>query len=313
MNNGWIKIDRRITAHWLWNDAERLKWWLDMLFQAAWEDNKILVGKRLITLRKGQFIASMQSLCKRWKRSRSMIEPFIEVLISDEMITKEVSHNISIITICNWEKYYQNKDAHLDAHIVSNVSDDKSSSYDTNDTTADAHLDAHPDAHLFRKNGAHLDAHLESDVTDDKSSNYDTNDAHPDAHLDAHLYAHLDAHKIKNIFKCRCSNSACAYAREKEDLIASNRWIETVCMRHAITTEQFYIYLDRFFLDCEIFESKHDSMRDVKFHFSNWLRIQRKNENYNKTTTNNEQRTNKNQRAGIKEVAASVEDYAGSF
>ncbi|MBO4550395.1 MAG: DNA replication protein DnaD, partial [Bacteroidaceae bacterium] len=83
---GWIKISREIANHWLWQDAERLKWWLDLLFLAAYEDKRQLVGKQLILLRKGQLIASLSYLCKRWGRSRTMVEPWLNLLMYDGMI-----------------------------------------------------------------------------------------------------------------------------------------------------------------------------------------------------------------------------------
>ena len=73
MKAGWIKISRSIAEHWLWKDAEILKWWLDLLLMAAWKEHKELVGRQLVSLEKGQLIASLAYLCKRWKRSRPMV------------------------------------------------------------------------------------------------------------------------------------------------------------------------------------------------------------------------------------------------
>lgn len=50
---GWIKINRKIIEHWLWQDAERLKWWLDLLFMASWEERKTTHDAHLITLQRG--------------------------------------------------------------------------------------------------------------------------------------------------------------------------------------------------------------------------------------------------------------------
>lgn len=33
--SGWIKISRKINEHWLWEDANKLKWWIDLLLMAA--------------------------------------------------------------------------------------------------------------------------------------------------------------------------------------------------------------------------------------------------------------------------------------
>lgn len=138
MKAGWIKISRSIAEHWLWKDAEILKWWLDLLLMAAWKEHKELVGRQLVSLEKGQLIASLAYLCKRWKRSRPMVESFISNLEQDGMITKAVCNNISIITIVNYECYQTTNDAYLDAHQT----DYESSGYIDGDTTPYAHLDA---------------------------------------------------------------------------------------------------------------------------------------------------------------------------
>ena len=136
MKAGWIKISRSIAEHWLWKDAEILKWWLDLLLMAAWKEHKELVGRQLVSLEKGQLIASLAYLCKRWKRSRPMVESFISNLEQDGMITKAVCNNISIITIANYECYQTTNDAYLDTYQT----DCESSGYIDGDTTPYAHL-----------------------------------------------------------------------------------------------------------------------------------------------------------------------------
>ena len=144
MKAGWIKISRSIAEHWLWKDAEILKWWLDLLLMAAWKEHKELVGRQLVSLEKGQLIASLTYLCKRWKRSRPMVESFISNLEQDGMIAKAVYNNVSIITIVNYECYQTTNDTYLDAHQT----DYESSGYIDVNTTPYAHLDADPNADL---------------------------------------------------------------------------------------------------------------------------------------------------------------------
>ena len=144
--SGWIKIHREITKHWIWCDAERLKWWLDLLMNAAYEDRQELVGKQLITLRPGQIVASVASLCKRWRRSRMMVAPFLRMLEDEQMIVKKVDKNISIITISNYDKYQVN-DAHLDTQYDVYLNSDITDDY----KDIDAHLDTHLDTHIAKK------------------------------------------------------------------------------------------------------------------------------------------------------------------
>lgn len=103
--NGWIKISRELPEHWIWQDADRLKWWLDLLFMASWEDSKQLVGSRLVEIKRGQLIASISYLVKRWGINHNTVIAFLKMLQDERMITKTSQSNISIITVCNYERY----------------------------------------------------------------------------------------------------------------------------------------------------------------------------------------------------------------
>jgi DNA-binding transcriptional regulator YhcF (GntR family) len=103
---GWLKISRGIVNHWLWHDAERLKWWLDLLLMAAWEEKQILHDTHIVTLRRGQMVASVSFLTERWKKSNKTILRFLNMLEDEGMIRREMLHRqTSIITICNYESY----------------------------------------------------------------------------------------------------------------------------------------------------------------------------------------------------------------
>lgn len=103
--NGWIKISRELPEHWIWRDADRLKWWLDLLLMAAWEDSKQLVGSRLIEIKRGQLVASISYLVKRWGINHNTVISFLKTLKDEGMIEKTSIANVSIITICNYEKH----------------------------------------------------------------------------------------------------------------------------------------------------------------------------------------------------------------
>ena len=103
--SGWIKIYREITQHWIFHDAEKFKWWIDMIFLASYEDNKVLVGNRLVSLKRGQFMASISFFVKRWDVGKDKVINFLKLLQTDGMIDKTTDNNVSIITICNYESY----------------------------------------------------------------------------------------------------------------------------------------------------------------------------------------------------------------
>ena len=106
MKNGWIKISRRISNHWLWDDAERLQWWLDLLLMASWQDTEAYDDTHHFTLHRGQLIASVSYLSNRWRRSAPTILKFLRLLEDDKMITREILfRKTAIITIVNYASY----------------------------------------------------------------------------------------------------------------------------------------------------------------------------------------------------------------
>lgn len=115
---GWIKISRDIAEHWLWQDAERLKWWLDLLFLAAWEDKQIMHDTHLFVLRKGQIIASVSYLSDRWNKSNPTIIKYLKLLEKEGMIYRQILYRQTpIITICNYERYQTCEVAQVDTIV----------------------------------------------------------------------------------------------------------------------------------------------------------------------------------------------------
>lgn len=271
---GWIKISREIVNHWLWQDAERLKWWLDLLFLAAWERKRQLVGKQLVILQKGQFIASLSFLCKRWGRSRTMVEPYLNLLIEEGMIDKEVSRNISIITILNYEKYQAYNGAYLEADLTP----DNIGGY------------AQPNA----QNDARLNAH---------------SDADHDAHLDAIREEYKEYNNISSMTSIAGARENLKFA---EELKKSQMWLEQMAMRFHVSTADIQKWLDKFALDMQCRGVEHRDLNDARRHFNNWLRIQLENERKKQSDVSNRQKS-KSERRGTDVTATSAEDYEGAF
>lgn len=116
--DGWIKINRGIADHWIFQDAERFKWWFDLLLMAQWEDKKVMHDSHLFTLKRGQMIASASFLAERWGKSRPTVIKFLDLLHQDGMIERKILYRQTpILTICNYEKYQQRVDTIVDTQI----------------------------------------------------------------------------------------------------------------------------------------------------------------------------------------------------
>lgn len=105
MDKGWIKLNRQIQEHWIWNDPEKLKAWLDILLLANHEAKKVGMREGLITIRRGQFITSIGKLADRWKWSRERVRRYLKLLERDGMITRKSDTFKTTITVVNYGKF----------------------------------------------------------------------------------------------------------------------------------------------------------------------------------------------------------------
>lgn len=103
--SGWIKLHRDIQSHWIFQDAERFKWWIDLILLASYEDNKVLVQGRLVEVKRGQQIASLSFFSERWRKAKGTILKFFELLEADRMIERCCDRKVTILTICNYDSY----------------------------------------------------------------------------------------------------------------------------------------------------------------------------------------------------------------
>jgi len=102
---GWIRIHRQINEHWLWKDPRKLKWWLDILLEVNYKENKVNIGYNLIECKRGQSIKSLKSWADRWGISKDSARHFLHLLEKDNMIMLENLKFTTRLTVCNYDKY----------------------------------------------------------------------------------------------------------------------------------------------------------------------------------------------------------------
>jgi hypothetical protein len=102
---GYVRLFRSIRKHWIWDDAEKLKWWLDILLECNHADKKSLIGGVLIECKRGQSINSLQTWGKRWRTDKSAVRRFFKLLEGDGMIRTENVSKTTRLTVCNYGTY----------------------------------------------------------------------------------------------------------------------------------------------------------------------------------------------------------------
>ena len=287
---GWIKISREIEDHWLWQDAERMIWWIDMLFMASWEDKKVIEDTHLITIKKGQFIASVAFLCKRWGKSNKTIIKYLKMLEEDEMICREVLHRQTpIITICNYDKYQCNDDNSVQTIV-----------------------------HRQNEENPAYDIHTQNQSINKSKSDslgcVKDNDVQTIVHRKVHTIVHTSK-EYNNIIVDDDVNTARAHEDKNyefiDELKQSEIWLEQMQMRFKLNADEIKDKLDMFALDCRCRGTEHNNLNDTRRHFNDWLRIQIESQNRNSNEAT--KRKPENKRRGSDVTASKAEDYDGAF
>jgi len=120
MNNGWIKLHRKLLDNPLHNKPNWAWLWIVLLLLANHdEDHKFLWNGRDIILKKGQFVTGRKKLNEITGIPESTIERALNYLENGQQIGQQKSNKYRLITILNWETY-QNVDSKTDNKRTTN-------------------------------------------------------------------------------------------------------------------------------------------------------------------------------------------------
>jgi hypothetical protein len=104
----FVPVNRNITNHWIYDDAEYFKVWFEMLCRARFaKDSKTdTVYGCLVTINRGEFIYGRKAWSDRLHISERRLRGLIEKMIQDEMIELvQKANKFTIYRIVNYEKY----------------------------------------------------------------------------------------------------------------------------------------------------------------------------------------------------------------
>lgn len=105
---GFISVFRSLQDHWLWESDEPFdirSAWIDLLMSVNHKENKIQVGRSVVTIHAGQMWTSYVKLARRWHWDRKRVYRYIKMLISDGMIRVDGTPNGTLLTVVNYSKF----------------------------------------------------------------------------------------------------------------------------------------------------------------------------------------------------------------
>lgn len=118
MTQGWIKLHRKLEENWIWEDAEKLRAWVDFLFRANHKDAEIAIGNVLIKVPRGSFVCSQRKLQQHLGWGRAKLEGFLSLLKQAHMATYKSTHQYTHIYLTNYDTYQDKEqtDQHMKKH-----------------------------------------------------------------------------------------------------------------------------------------------------------------------------------------------------
>lgn len=117
MNNGWIKLHRKLLEWEWWDDHNTTRLFLYILLKANHTDKK-WKGE---TIKRGQLLTGRIKLSEGTGLSQQQVRTSLKRLKSTSELTIKTTNQFSLITVVNWDKYQ--------------ITDDKSTSESTSNLT----------------------------------------------------------------------------------------------------------------------------------------------------------------------------------
>ena len=107
-NVGWISLYRKIQESEIWLKKEPFDMrsaWIDLLMMVNFDDQKIILNKRVIVVKRGQTFTSIRKLSKRWHWGVKRTMAYLKILEELEMATVKATTEGTLITIVNYSDY----------------------------------------------------------------------------------------------------------------------------------------------------------------------------------------------------------------
>lgn len=110
MENGWIKLHRRLLDNPMIQKPKYLALWIVLLLKANHQDKKFMWNGNIILIKEGQMVTGRKELSKETNIPESTIEDILGFLERQHQITQVKNTQYRVITIVNWVKHQSKKE-----------------------------------------------------------------------------------------------------------------------------------------------------------------------------------------------------------
>ena len=104
-SKGFVKLDRTIFEHWIFQDAEKFKAFVDLIQLMRWKDETLVLGNKVVVIPRGSYYTSELKLSERWGWSRNKTRAYLNLLEKEHMLIKKGTAKGTTLTLANYEVY----------------------------------------------------------------------------------------------------------------------------------------------------------------------------------------------------------------
>ena len=104
MDEGWVRLHRKIRKHWLYTEKRqfsRYEAWIDMIMTANFTDAKACIDGDTSDVKRGEFITSIKKLCDLWGWSNRKVKTFLDLLQKEGMVVYRCDKKMTFIKLVN--------------------------------------------------------------------------------------------------------------------------------------------------------------------------------------------------------------------
>ena len=109
--SSWIKLFRDINKHWIWQNSDYLKWWLDILLEVNHAPAKVVINNKIYDCNRGEKLYSLDTWAHRWGTNKSKVRRFLQLLQNDNMIVLKSETQTTRLTVCKYDTYQDTRNA----------------------------------------------------------------------------------------------------------------------------------------------------------------------------------------------------------
>lgn len=111
LKQGHVKIHRSVLDNWIWGKEKKSMFeaWTYILLKANWKPGEIQIGYDVIKINRGELFTSQEQLGIAFRWDRSQVRKFLEMLKKQDMIKVNTTTKYTMITICKYDIYQDNK------------------------------------------------------------------------------------------------------------------------------------------------------------------------------------------------------------